>query len=295
MSSGNNKKKLVTGLLMMAAFAVILVLMFVPLFPGGKGGANQNGLNYMDNLYNSISKQSAYYISQVAKQAEAFAGKPVNLEMTISGKLSVPSEKLAANAVLLLEKTGAQAKVEAGKVVASGDLGKMIQSALKDADAMFHNKGGDVSSRYGGKDAKEMLYSWWATLSAVEKNLKKQKLFAEALFVDTVKKKAVECAYNYFKIEPQDIGDLPGRSGKNNGLGKILGPGRIVGIAEALLPRVGEMVGADDGPQSIFMAAFHRHARTANPCPWVERCGKHGKGHRSDQQKSDGILRISNQ
>ncbi len=210
MSSGNNKKKLLTGLSMLVAFTVVLVLMFVPLFPGGKGGKNQNGLNYMDNLYNSISKGSAYYIPQVAKESQAFVGKAVNLELTMSGKLSLPAEKLAANTVFLLQGAGVQAKAEGGKVVVSGGLGKMVQSALKDADAMFHNRGEELAKRYGGANAKEMLYTWWATLNAMEKNLKKQKLFAEALFVDRVQKKAVECAYNYYKIEPQNIGDRYG-------------------------------------------------------------------------------------
>ncbi len=210
MSSGNKKKRLITGLLMMVAFTVILVLMFLPLFPGGKGGTKQNGLNYMDNLYNSISKGSAYYIPQVIKGSESFVGKAVNLELTMSSTLSLPPGKLAANAAVLLQGAGAQAKAEGGKLTVSGGLGKMVQSALKDADAMFHNKGDEVAKRYGGANAKEMLYSWWATLGAMEKNLKKQELFAEALFVDRVKKKAVECAYNYFKIEPLNIGDRYG-------------------------------------------------------------------------------------
>lgn len=207
MANGNNKKKLITGLLMMVAFTVVLVLMFLPLFPGGKGGNKQNGLNFMDNLYNSISKGSAYYIPQVAKESEAFAGKTVTLELTMSDKLKLPAAKLTANAVLLFKAAGAEAKAEGGKVVVKGGLGKIIQSALKDAEAMFHNKGQEVAQRYGGANAKEMLYTWWAALSAMDKNLKKQKLFAEALFVDKVQKKAVECAYNYYRIEPQKIGD----------------------------------------------------------------------------------------
>jgi hypothetical protein len=207
MANRNNKKKLITGLFMMVAFAVVLVLMFLPLFPGGKGGKKQNGLNYMDNLYNSISKGSAYYLPQVVKESVVFAGKTVALELTMSEKLKLPAAKLAANAALLFKTAGVQAKAEGGKVVVKGGLGKIIQSALKDADAMFHNKGQEVGERYGGANAKEMLYTWWATLSAMDKNLKKQKLFAEALFVDKVQKKAVECAYNYYKIEPQNIGD----------------------------------------------------------------------------------------
>ncbi|KMY67640.1 hypothetical protein AAU61_06930 [Desulfocarbo indianensis] len=207
MSSGNNKKKLGMGLVMMAAFAVVLLLMFMPLFPGGKGGAKQNGLNYMDNLYNSISKDSAYYIPQVTKESEAYLGKPVTMELVMAANLALPAEKLAQNADLLLKGAGAQVQVQGDKLSVSGGLGKVIQGALKDADTMFHNKGEEVSKLYGGANAKEMLYTWWALLGAMEKSLQKQKLFSEALFVDRVKKKAVECAYNYYKIVPESIGE----------------------------------------------------------------------------------------
>ena len=45
-------------------FAVVLVVMFMPLFGG------QNALNYMDALYNSISKGSAYYVADLRVEAE---------------------------------------------------------------------------------------------------------------------------------------------------------------------------------------------------------------------------------
>ncbi|NIR12585.1 MAG: hypothetical protein GWN86_00960, partial [Desulfobacterales bacterium] len=41
----------------------------------------------------------------------------------------------------------------------------------------------------------------------MEKDLKRQKKFKEAKIVALVVKKAVESSYNYYKIEPQKIGD----------------------------------------------------------------------------------------
>lgn len=47
-------------------------------------------------------------------------------------------------------------------------------------------------------------------MNAADRDLKKQKKFYEAKFLANVQKKAVECAYNYYKIEPQNISDKYG-------------------------------------------------------------------------------------
>ena len=70
-----DKKKFYLGLGMLVMFTVVLVLIFMPLLEGGK-----NGLNYLDSLYNSISKGSAYYIPAVKEESAAFKG---NVEMDI--------------------------------------------------------------------------------------------------------------------------------------------------------------------------------------------------------------------
>ena len=41
----------------------------------------------------------------------------------------------------------------------------------------------------------------------MDKDLKRQKMFEEAKVVTSLKKKAVETSYNYYKIEPQKISD----------------------------------------------------------------------------------------
>ena len=51
-----DKREFYSGWGLLASFAAVLALIFMPIFNG------HNGLDYMDDLYNSISKGSAYYI-----------------------------------------------------------------------------------------------------------------------------------------------------------------------------------------------------------------------------------------
>ena len=78
-----NNKEFYGGLGMLIGFGVVLVLVFSPLFDG------QNVLDYLDSLYNSISKGSAYYIPKVREEAGEFMGK------TVSVTLKMDDEELA--------------------------------------------------------------------------------------------------------------------------------------------------------------------------------------------------------
>ena len=74
---------------------------------------------------------------------------------------------------------------------------------------MYLNDGGKISEKYGYGE-KAVIYNWWKSLKALESELKKQKKFKEAKIVDRTIKKAVEPAYNYYRIEPQKISDRAG-------------------------------------------------------------------------------------
>ncbi len=74
---------------------------------------------------------------------------------------------------------------------------------------MYHNNGQEISGKYG-YDERRVLLNWWIALHHIEKDLKDQKKFKEAKVVATVNQKAVECSYNYYKTDPQKIGDKIG-------------------------------------------------------------------------------------
>ena len=192
-----NRKRFFGGLGLMVGFIIVLIIFFSPIY-GGK-----NGLDYLDNLYNSISKGSAYYVPDIKIKGDRFKGKPVSVT------LNMADNRQAELTALLFKAGGAQSTATSAQLRVTGDLGKILENALDDADVMYRNDGESVSEKYG-YDERQVLYNWWWAFNEMEKDLKKQRNFAEAEVVALVVKKAVESSYNYYKIEPQRIGDRLG-------------------------------------------------------------------------------------
>ena len=189
-----NKKKFTLGLIMLATFMVVLIIFFSPVFNG------KNGLQYLDELYNSISKGSAYYIPELREDVRAFSGSAVEMALTLK------SAEQARQTSLLFEKAGALINVSESTLKVSGDLGAILQSCLEDSDAMYLNDGLKLSTRYGYNE-RQVMYNWWTAGKEMERDLKKQKKFKAADMVAAVGKKAVETVYNYYRIQPQKISD----------------------------------------------------------------------------------------
>jgi hypothetical protein len=128
----------------------------------------------------------------------------------ITATLTLPDEAMAQKAVLLLNKTGALINVAGTQLKVSGDLGAILANCLEDADALYKNDDQSIQSRYGVESAREMLYCWWLSLKAMDKDLTQQEQFKEAKLINQVVTKAVETAYNYYGIQAQKISDKIG-------------------------------------------------------------------------------------
>jgi hypothetical protein len=192
-----DKKKFSIGAGLLLSFFIVLVLFFSPIFNG------KNGLDYLDDLYNSISKGSAYYIPDLKDDSAKHNGKTVTLNLALK-------DADEANQVsLLFRNSGATVNISGSELKVSGDLGKILENCLDDADQMYSNQGEKLSGKYG-YDEKRVLYNWWTAIKLMDKDFKNQELFKEAEIATTVKDKAVETAYNYYKIEPQKISDRLG-------------------------------------------------------------------------------------
>jgi hypothetical protein len=192
-----NKPKFITGLTLMVLFAAVFVAIFMPLF-GGK-----NGLEYLDNLYNSISKGSAYYIDSVRKQVDTIQDPELTFTLTMK------SASQAQQAIPLFIQAGAQVGQSGAELTVTGNMIKILNHVLDDAQSMYDNDGAAVSAKYGYAE-KLVLYNWWSALKAMDFDLKKQKKFNSARLAETVNKKAVETAYNYYGIEGQKISERIG-------------------------------------------------------------------------------------
>ncbi len=190
----SNRKEFFGGVGLLAVFLVVLVVMFLPIFKG------HNALEYLDALYNSISKGSAYYIPKAREEVKPFAGTAVEVSLPMSDAAQ------AEQTALLFQKSGATAEISGTTLKVSGDLGKIFENSLGDADAMYKNQGDTIRNKYGYPE-KRVLYNWWLALKELDKGLKRQKQFEAAQTVDHVNKKAVEAAYNYYGIEAQKISD----------------------------------------------------------------------------------------
>ncbi|MHC1727148.1 MAG: hypothetical protein AB9866_14270 [Syntrophobacteraceae bacterium] len=196
-----HKKTFSTGVLFSASFLVVLLVIFSPIFGNGR-----NGLVYSDDLFNSLSKGSSYFIGDVRKDVQPFNGQ------ALSTSIASADQELA---IKMLMTAGMQVGTADNQLKITGDLGKLLESVLNDSDSMFHNKAADVAGRYGltgdaGQAAKKATKNWWAILNAMVKDLQFQKKIDQAKITDRVLKKGIEPAYNFFGVEAESVASKAG-------------------------------------------------------------------------------------
>jgi len=177
---------------MMLGFLCVLAVMFSPVFD------KKNALEYMDELYNSISKQSAYSIPKIKTDAEKYRGTALDVTIDMHNKTA------AEQTVSLLTKNGLTADLSETKVEVRGDLGKILESSLLDADKMHVNDGQAIREKYGF-DEKLSLYLWWKIFEELQVELRGKKEFDQAKMLMTTTEKVIEPAYNYYGITPEKI------------------------------------------------------------------------------------------
>ena len=192
-----NAKIFNIGALFAVTFAMVLVMIFSPVFQG------KNGLEFADSSFNKLAKGSSYFIPKVAKDVEKVSGKPISVSITLD------TAEDAAETAKLFEAAGARATTESASLKVDGDLGAILRSALNDADAMYQNNGKAVADRYGMNE-KKALKSWWTAFSKIEKKMKKDKMIYEANIISSVMKKGIEPGYNFYEIDAIKVADHAG-------------------------------------------------------------------------------------
>jgi hypothetical protein len=183
------KKLKVRGVVMLVAFFGLLAAIFSPIFPG-----NVNGLNYMDNLFNMISKGSSYFIPDSITASEQYAGKMIDVTIKLE------NDQQAAETAKLFLASGADAAVSGKELTVKGDMAQIMKASLEDADQMFHNNGSVLADKYGYGE-RQVLFNWWTAFKSMGKDLTTQKSFKQAKTIATIQAKALEPAYNYYGVE----------------------------------------------------------------------------------------------
>lgn len=193
-----NRKEFGGGVVMMVGFWIVFAILLSPVFPGQEKKVNM--LDYMDSMYNSISKKSAYYIPEIVKKADQLKGESFSVEIKVEDKKSAP--RIAT----MLRTSGATVVEGEDKLKVSGDLGVVLNGAMADTEMAYNNNGEALLARHGA-DAKQVMFDWHNTLSTMEKSFTKQEKFTQSTTLNKAKTKAVETAFNYYGIEAQSIKD----------------------------------------------------------------------------------------
>lgn len=182
----------VRGIFMLITFFILLAIIFMPVFPG-----KVNGLDYMDNLFNMISKGSSYFVPETLKKSEKYAGKMIDV------KVKLDDDARAAETAKLLQVNGAQATVTGKEVAIKGDMALIMKGSLVDSDFMFKNDGKPVADKYGYPE-KQVMFNWHTLFKKIGNDLTKQEKFDEAKPFADIQKKALEPAYNYYGVKAED-------------------------------------------------------------------------------------------
>jgi hypothetical protein len=189
-----NTKKLLAGTFLLISFAVVLMIIFMPIFGGGR-----NGLQFSDDFFNSLAKGSSNFMDNMRHEvAQPLTGAAFAVDITLSN----PSQASMAEA--LFTHAGAQVVADGPKLKINGDLGKVLLQAVADADDAFHGVKPRAAYTFSAKDA---VRTWWFSLKKVADALTKQKAFKQARAVGEIQERALEPAFNFYGITPARVSD----------------------------------------------------------------------------------------
>src|SRR3974390_242482 len=108
-----NTKKLPLGIFLLLSFAVVLVIIFMPIFGGGR-----NGLQFSDDFFNSLAKGSSNFMEGMRHEVD----QPM-VGATFAVAISLDNPDQAKMAEALFTQAGAQVEVAGQKLKINGDLG----------------------------------------------------------------------------------------------------------------------------------------------------------------------------
>ncbi len=184
----HDKREFAIGAALLALFLGALGVVFSPFFGDGR-----NALDYLDGVFNSISKASAYFVPASMERARALEGSAVSVRIAAKGSAQ------AARMQRLLRAAGASVAVDGSGLAVSGDLGAILRAALSDADLAFGNDGAAIAARHG-IEARSALHAWHTALSETVKELNRQQRFQAAATVRDAVTRSLEPAYNYYGV-----------------------------------------------------------------------------------------------
>lgn len=193
------------GVALLIGFFVVLLIMFLPIY----GKEKENFLAFSDRNFNRLAKGSAYFIPNLRKELESLSSAEIAIK--IQAKRGNETQDVVEGRIrlmtLLLDKALVSYEIMGTEVLIKGDLKNLLKEALEDADLMYWNRGEEIRIKYGVDDEKRLFRQWHTILSQIQKDLAFNKRVTEAKFTNSVLTRAIEPAYNFYKIQPQKLSE----------------------------------------------------------------------------------------
>lgn len=195
-----DSKAFIIGLIMLLSFCGIYAYMMTPSFGNGR-----NGLEYADDMFNSISKGSVQEVIQgEVKKSSKWDGTAIDINLKCK---DADQAKRWSDALQKVD--GAEIKVDKDKIALKADLGELFANISEDCTAMFNNKGDVVQQKYN-TDPRDATNRWYSITKAISKELEKKQQFKQSVAIQTFQKKVIEPAYNYYGVEAKFVRDNKG-------------------------------------------------------------------------------------
>jgi hypothetical protein len=80
----------------------------------------------------------------------------------------------------------------------------MLTIILQDAGLLFNNDSQALQAKYG-IDGRQVIYSWFQAMAAMEKDMTKSGQFEQAKFVKNSMSRAIEPAFNFYGIKATPV------------------------------------------------------------------------------------------
>jgi len=188
-----DRKKFTIGLVGLITFFTALAFWLSPVID------HKTGLEWADELFNQLAKNSIHFMPGAMKMAAKFEG--VFIDIGVSSRWPGTDAQVAH----IIRANGMFARVIGdGRVRIIGDLGLLGKTAAADADLLFRGEEQRLQEKYG-ISGKEVIYYWWTAFDGLIRRYIQENRPSEANFAKYMTTRVLEPSYNFAKIKPKNI------------------------------------------------------------------------------------------
>lgn len=190
-----DKKRFILGLLGLLTFLVVLAFWLFPVI------YEKTGLEWADELFNQLAKNSIYFMPGAMRRAAKFEG--VSVDLGVNPRWPGGDERI----VQIVQGNGMSARVIGdGRVRIVSDLGLLAKAAAEDADLLFKGRERELRNKYG-MSGKDVIYFWWTAFDGLVRRYIQENRPVEADFARFMTTRVLEPSYNFSGIQSRNISE----------------------------------------------------------------------------------------